>query len=438
MPMRIALIASGAGGMYCGSCLRDNALARALLALGHEALLIPTYTPLRTDEPDAAIGEVYYGGINVYLQQKSALFRRTPRWLDWLLDRKALLRVATRGAGDADPATLADLTLSMLAGEFGRQRKELERLARFVRQLRPDVVNLPNELMIGLARRLRVAAGAPVVCTLSGGDVFVDAMGDADRARVKAAVRDRAADVELFVATSRFYADYMAAYYGLPRERIVVAPCGIDTSGYDPAPRARRDPPFVIGYLARICPPKGLHHLADALAAMVRRSDAPPLRVRAAGYLPRGQRAYLGAIRRALSDAGVADAFEYVGELTRAGKLEFLHGLDLFCVPAEFQEPKGLYVLEALAAGVPVVAPRHGAFPEMIDATGGGVLVEPRNPRALADACVELLNDPPRRVDLARRGAAAVHADWTSAAMARATLAIYESVIGSGRAGRSS
>lgn len=428
--MRIALIASGAGGMYCGSCLRDNALARALAGLGHEARLVPTYTPLRTDEPDASIGEVFYGGVNVYLQQHFALFRHTPRWLDWVLDRKALLRLATRGAGDADPRTLVDLTLSMLAGEFGRQRKELGRLARFLRAFRPDVVNLPNELMIGLARRLRDECGAPVVCTLSGGDLFVDAMDEPDRARVKRAIRERASDVAVFIATSRFYADYVAGYYDLPREKLRVVPSGIDTTGYDRTPVAERGGPPAIGYLARICPAKGLHNLADAFVRLVRRGDVPPARLRVAGYLPAGEVGYLDGVRKRLTDAGAADRWEYVGELTHAKKVSFLRSLDLFSVPTQFLEPKGIYVLEALAAGVPVVQPRHGAFPEIVESTGGGVLVEPRDAGALADALAELLNDAPRRTELARRGAAAVHAGWTSTAMARATVSVYDEICG--------
>src|SRR5947209_1557269 len=111
--MRIAYITSGAAGMFCGSCMRDNTLVTALRGLGHDALLVPTYTPIRTDEPDVSVHRVFYGGINVYLEQKSRLFRHTPRFVDWLLNRPGLIRLATRRAVNADYAVLADLTLSM-------------------------------------------------------------------------------------------------------------------------------------------------------------------------------------------------------------------------------------------------------------------------------------------------------------------------------------
>src|ERR1043165_1330623 len=89
--MKIIYLAAGAGGMYCGSCLHDNTLAAALLALGEDVLLVPTYTPLRTDEPNVSIDRVFFGGINVYLQEKSSLFRHTPWWMDRWLDHPALL-----------------------------------------------------------------------------------------------------------------------------------------------------------------------------------------------------------------------------------------------------------------------------------------------------------------------------------------------------------
>ncbi len=104
--MNITILAAGSGGMYCGSCLRDSALATALKRDGHAVSLIPLYTPLRTEDepaprPDARVGQIFYGGINVYLQSASKLFRKTPRFIDWLLDRPWLLNAAGRRGADA-------------------------------------------------------------------------------------------------------------------------------------------------------------------------------------------------------------------------------------------------------------------------------------------------------------------------------------------------
>ena len=429
--MRIALIAAGAGRMYCGSCLRDDMLARALREAGEDVFVIPTYTPLRTESGDDPDAPIFLGGINVYLQQHSGVFRHTPRWIDGLLDYEPLLRAATKNAGDADPGALVDLTLSLLEGERGRQKKEIDRLVRFLRdEIRPDIVNLPNALFLGLARRMREELGVPIVCSMTGSDVFVDQMKSEDQERVKRSIGRRSEQVDAFIATSNFYVEYIAEYYGLPREKMHVVPIGIDLTGYESAPlRHEPERPFTIGFLARICQQKGLHVLADAFVALTRQSDAAACRLRVAGYMSRRNRGYLAEIERRLAAGGCAEQFEYVGEVDRAGKLAFLRSLDVLSVPTTFLEPKGLYVLEAMAAGVPVVQPAHGSFPELIDATGGGVLVPPDDPEALAGALAGLMNNPARRDELAARGSEAVHNLFSAARMAAATLEIYKQVL---------
>src|SRR5438270_11221346 len=98
--MKIAYLSAGAAGRYCGTCLHDNTLAAALGKLGVETLLVPTYTPLRTDEESVSLPRVFFGGVNVYLQQKSAVFRHTPWFFDSLLDSPGLLDwLSRRSAG---------------------------------------------------------------------------------------------------------------------------------------------------------------------------------------------------------------------------------------------------------------------------------------------------------------------------------------------------
>src|SRR2546423_1116005 len=96
--MKIAYITAGAAGMFCGSCMHDNTLVTPLRARGHDALLTPTSTPIRTDEADVSQSRVFFGGINVYLQQHSSLFRKTPWFIDRLLDIPRLLRWVSRFA----------------------------------------------------------------------------------------------------------------------------------------------------------------------------------------------------------------------------------------------------------------------------------------------------------------------------------------------------
>jgi glycosyltransferase involved in cell wall biosynthesis len=289
--LNICILAAGAGGMYCGSCLRDNNLARALRRAGHAVGLVPLYTPLRTEVQDQSVGRVFYGGVNTYLQYATRLFRRTPRFIDWLFDRKWLLKLAGRFGAQTSPAKLGPFTLSILEGEHGPQVKELRRLIQFIKaDLRPDIVSIPNLMFIGLAGMLKRELNAPVICELTGEDIFLDALIEPYKSEARRIIHDRAADVARFVATSGYYADRMADYIGISRDHIDVVYPGIPTEVLD-APRAPRSSGAApaIGYLARICPEKGLDRLVDAFLLLRKMPGMENIRLRAAGWMANRQ-----------------------------------------------------------------------------------------------------------------------------------------------------
>jgi glycosyltransferase involved in cell wall biosynthesis len=434
--MRIAYITAGAGHMYCGSCLRDNTLAQAIRAAGHDVQLIPTYTPTRTDEPNLSQERVFLGGINVFLQQHLAVFRRTPWVLDRVLDSPALLRLATRWGVSVDPVQLGAMTVSMLHGPDGFQRKEIDKLVRYLADdLRPDVVSLPNSLLIGLAPAVKAGLpGVPVCCTFQGEELFLDSLGEPYRAKSLELIRAQAAHVDAFVAVSRFGADQMAGYLGLDRSRIEVVPLAITLDGH--AKREGGDPePFTIGYLARIAPEKGLRVLCEAYRRLLSSGAAlPPTRLWAAGYLGPEHRAYLAGIRQRMAEWGLADRFMYHGELDRSAKLAFLRELSVLSVPGDYEDPKGLFLLEAMASGVPVLQPARGAAVEIVEATGGGLLVAPGDADALARGLGELISDPARRRALGDRGYDGVRAHYRASAMRDRAIEVYGTALG--RAGR--
>jgi glycosyltransferase involved in cell wall biosynthesis len=425
--MRIAYLAAGAAGMYCGSCLHDNALAAALLRAGHDVALVPLYTPLRTDGEGVAIDRVFYGAINVYLEQRSALFRHTPWLVDRLLASPGLIGWATRHSGSVDARELGELTVSVLQGRKGQQKKELDGLVRWLeRDMRPDVVHLPNALLASLAGPIREALGVPVFCTLQGEDLFIEDLEEPSYGVVRRLLVEVCRDVDAFVVHSEYYARAMAEYLGVPREKIHVVHLGLEHDAIDGERRALSERPFVVGYLARLAPEKGLHLLAGAFHELARDNAPGEVRLRIAGYLSERDRAYKDGILAQLDEWGLGDAVDDVGELDRAGKAEFLRSLHVLCVPTTYHEPKGLFALEALGRGVPVVLPRHGAFPELIEATGGGVLVEPEDTGAIASALRGLMDDPPRREALGRRGRDVVRRDYTDDRTAAALLNLYQ------------
>jgi glycosyltransferase involved in cell wall biosynthesis len=418
--------------MYCGSCLHDNALASALQRAGHDVALVPTYTPLRTDDDDVSIDRVFYGAISVYLEQRSALFRRAGGPLARLLGRRGLLRWIARGGASVDARKLGPLTLSVLQGEQGKQRRELEQLVAWLREsFRPQVVHLSNTMLLGMARRIRAELGVPVLCSVQGEDLFLDQLAEPWASRVLAELRSRARDADGFVAPSAFYAAAMAERLGLPRERMHRVGLGVNLRGYGEPTPALPERPFTVGYLARVCPEKGLHVLLDAFRLLAAHAGANAVRLRVAGYRGPRDRAYLRELRRQVADWGLERTVSFEGELDREHKIRFLQGLHVLSVPTTYREPKGRFVLEALACGVPVVEPAHGSFPELIEATRGGLLVEPCSAEDLAVALHRLMEDTTLRGTLGRDGQAAVRRAFTDDHMARATVEVYGSHVGS-------
>jgi glycosyltransferase involved in cell wall biosynthesis len=329
-----------------------------------------------------------------------------------------------------DPSGLGALTISTLQGERGFQRKEIEKLVDWLRQEAPyDVINLPNALLISLAEPIRRATGRPIVATLQGEDLFLDGLPPADRSRAIALIREQVRHVDLFIAVSEYYREFMAGYLAIPRDRIRVGPLGVSLRDLEPTVRTRTpDDPFVVGYFARVAPEKSLHLLAEAYRILRRDRGVGRARLEAAGYLAPEHRPYLEAIERKMQAWGLGSEFQYRGALDRARKVAFLGGVDVLCVPSTYKEPKGLYLLEAMACGIPVVAPHHGAFPEILAKTSGGLLVRPDDPASFADGLAAIRNHPAQAREMGRNGAAGVQQHYSVARMADRVLEIYGEV----------
>jgi glycosyltransferase involved in cell wall biosynthesis len=425
--MKILSITAGAGGMYCGSCLRDNAIASELVARGHDVTLLPLYTPLRTDEPNVSRSTVLFGGISVYLQQHSKLFRRTPRFIDRLLDSPRLISAFADRSVSTDPRLLGELTISMLEGTSGVLRKEFDKLLDWLSgEPRPDVVNITNSMLIGLARPLREALGRPICCTLQGEDLFLEGLIEPYKSRAVALIRRQVHDVDRFVAVSEYYASFMAAYLQVPADRMSVVPIGINMAGFERG-KTSTDDIFRIGYFARIAPEKGLHILAAAFQRFRQRVDGRA-KLEIGGYLAASHKEYLAGIQRSLEREGFSGDVAYRGEVDRAGKIAFLRELDVLSVPATYDEPKGVFLLESMACGVPVVQPRRGAFTEVVEKTGGGLLVRADDVESLAEGLHTLWRDRTLRDELGRRGHEGVRAHYTIQMSVDRLTEVFEAV----------
>lgn len=417
----IAYITAGAAGMYCGSCMHDNTLVRALARQGINVQLVPTYTPIRTDEEDVSIDHIFFGGVNVYLEQKLPLYRYLPASISRIFDRPGLIRWATRRVSSTSPRTLGALTVSMLKGTQGRQRTEVRKLCAWLATaVRPRLLCFSNLLIAGSVPHLKAELRIPMLVTLQGDDIFLDSLPEPYRTRSFDELRRLIDHVDGFLVHSRFYAEYMQAYLGIPADKLFQVPLGIDINGF-PEPGGTAPHPPTIGYLARLAPEKGLHVLVDAFLELRRRRQTSDARLHIAGWLGASHRGYADEQFAKLDAAGFKSAYHYAGSVDRVGKMDFLSQLDVLSVPTSYQEPKGLFVLEAWAAGVPVVQPSHGAFPELLEASGGGRLVAPNDPQQLAEQLIELLCDGKLRASLGEQGRRYVHEHANADAMARET-----------------
>jgi glycosyltransferase involved in cell wall biosynthesis len=419
-PLRMVQLTPGAGKMFCGACLRDNALVSALRRQGHSVVMAPMYLPLTLEEDDqTSATPIFFGGINVFLDQQSALFRHAPGWLHRLLASPSLLQLAAGAAGKTRPKDLGELTISMLRGEEGRQARELDELIDWLRLEKPEVICLSNSLLAGMARRIRAEVRAPVVCSLQGEDFFLDGLREPHRATAWQVAVERAADVDLFISPSSYYSRLMGERLKIPPERMKVVPNGISLGGYeaDGSTGGKSGPP-VLGFFARMCLDKGLDQLVGAFIRLKQRSGLGDLKLRVGGSCGPADQVLVDELRETLAAHNNLGDAEFRPNLSRAAKQEFLRSLTVFSVPARQPEAFGLYVIEAMAAGVPVVQPDHGGFSEVVTATGGGRLFPAKNEEALTDALEALLHSPAEARAMGQAGQKAVHERYTAEAMA--------------------
>jgi len=424
--VNIIQITPGAGKMYCGNCFRDNALVAALRKTGHDITMIPLYLPLTLDEPDQSNGTpIFFNGVNVYLEQKSPFYRQAPRWLHRIIGSKSILNWATKKVGKTRAEEVGDLTISMLHGREGNQARELEELINWLKeQPKPDVICLSNSLLLGLAKCLKESIGAPIVCLLQNEAPYIDSMPEDLREEVWKLMIERAQDVSRFIAPSQYYAERMCEKLMVPAKHMSVVYNGINHEGFEASPVAPNPP--VLGYFTRMCKDKGLDTLIDAFIKLKQNNHIPQLKLKIGGGCGPGDEPFVERMRDRLHAKALLGEVEFHPNVSRKEKQAFLRSLSVLSVPAQFGESFGFYMIEAMAAGVPVVQPRCASFPELIEMTGGGVCYDHNGPESLANEIEQLLHNPSRAKAIGLKGRAVVREKFSIQHMADQMVALYD------------
>ena len=426
--MKIVFIVPGSGGtFYCENCLRDAALVQAFRRQGHDVTMVPIYLPFFTDEPDAARETpVFFGGINVFLQEKLPFYRHAPRWLTRVFDSRRLLQLATKRSSSTQPLGMGKMTLSMLQGTEGHHVAELSRMVEWLeREGRPDVIQISTALLLGLAHQLREKLGSRIVCLVQDEDTWVDELDKPYDALCWEAIQRTSADADVLVAASQQYADVFAQRAGLPRGRLKVVYPGIDVQGYAGWTDERQRRPPCVGYLSKMTESMGLGTLVEAYVLLKAKPAFRNLRLRAMGGATGDDPKFLAGLRRRLAAKGMVADVEFLPEMDRTSRIAFLQSLSALSVPVPRGVAFGAFLLESMAAGVPVVQPNAGAFAELVEATGGGVIYEPNTAEGLAEALAKVLGEPGKAMELGRRGRAAVLERFTVERMATKMIEVY-------------
>jgi len=434
--MKIVQITPGSGdNFYCENCLRDQALVKTLRSQGHDVVMVPLYLPLQNESQETLTDTpIFFGGVNVYLQQKLGLFRKTPRWLDKLFDNRTLLSWVSRKAGMTSAKDLGEATLSMLKGEHGRQVKELDRLVEWLGRdgSRPDVIILSNVLLSGLASALRQRLQSPVVCLLQDEEGFVDGLGGGYAEKAWELLRRNCLEISAFMAVSRAYGKRIAPKLGLDANRLYTRYMGIDMKAYQQAYSPPDRP--TIGFLSRMCPKRGLDTLVEAFILLKQAPAFKSCQLQITGGKSRADEPFLSGLRRHLVRAGVAGDVIFMPEFLGEQRQDWLKGLTVMCVPEQEEAAYGLFAMEALATGVPVVEPAIGIFPELIALTGGGVLVQENSPQSFAAALMPLLLDPDAARKLGQQGRMGMEEHFNVEKTASGLIALLDKIVGAAQA----
>lgn len=427
--MKIVHIVPGFGGtFYCGNCLRDSGVVASLKKAGHNAVTLPMYLPLTMNGKADDDGlPVFYGAVNIYLKQ-FPVFRHMPKWFEHLMNSSAVLKFAAKKSGSTRASGLEDLTESMLLGAEGHQNEELQQLVDFLKyHEKPDIVHFSNALLLGMAKQIRDEVKVPVVYSLQDEDVWVDAMHEDHREKIWQLLAEKGKDVDAFIAVSDFFAGVMQKRMAIPDEKLHVLHVGVSPDAYTFSKPASE--PQAIGFVSRMCEENGFEILVDAFILLKKNPAFRSLKLKATGGQTGDDTKFIHKQIEKLKQNNINADFEISPDFTQSALRDFFRSITVLSVPVLKGEAFGLYQLEALASGVPLVQPELGAFPEIIQFTGGGVTYKPNTAFTLADTLTDVLQNQAKLESMSISGRKAVEQHFDCSKLSERMVDIYKTLI---------
>ncbi len=427
--MKIVYLITGSGGsFYCGNCYRDMLYLWAIRKVpGITASAIPLYLPPPKTGPVSEFDpNVFFGAISMYVRGKIPFMRKMPDFMDKLLDTGPMLRFAAHKAGTTRPEGMEDLTLNMISGENAFREKEVDRLISYLIQTgKPDVIHLSNALIVGLAHHLKKKMDVKVICSLLNEDDWIDEMAEPYRGMAWKLIAKEAVNIDAFITPSYYYKDLFIRQTGVAGDNIHVVPLGLDV--FQESPEAENIHSPSIGYFCRVNEMNGFDKMVDAFIKLKSENSIPGLTLHVCGGFTGDDRPFIKKQVKKIAREGYKESVRIYPEFEGDKKREFFRNIDLMSVPVRKHDGYGLYILEANAEGVPVVQPDTGAFAEIVELTGGGIIYSPDTPEELARVIARMLKDKENLASLGNAGKKGVREKLSLAQMSAGLARVYGS-----------
>jgi glycosyltransferase involved in cell wall biosynthesis len=264
----------------------------------------------------------------------------------------------------------------------------------------------------------------PVVCSLQDEDVWVDVMKPSFREKVWKLMGERASDVDAFIAVSDYYARVAKQWINLPKEKMHTIYLGVDPADY----------PFInsikkqreIGFISRMNRENGLDILIDAFILLKKDQKYNDVQLHITGGSTGEDANFIKEQKKKLEELGIRPFAHFWEGFEMNHRKHFLNRMQFISVPVRNGEAFGMYLSEAMASGIPVVQPALGAFPEIVNRGGGGVIYQPNTPETLAKTLKDLLDNPSKTERLSNEARASVETYFDINKQAEKLVKVYE------------